>query len=49
MPHFISYIRKGEAYRFFNVNDGLEDYVSSMDMFFKTHVLPQHYVSIFTI
>ncbi|MBQ7434269.1 MAG: hypothetical protein IJV51_00515 [Oscillospiraceae bacterium] len=49
VPHFISYIRKGEGYRFFNVNDGLEDYVSSMDMFFKTHVLPPHYVSIFTI
>ena len=50
IPHFISYIPAADgASRFFNVNDGLEDYVSSMDMFFKTHVLPPHYVSIFTI
>ena len=49
VPHFISYIRQGSAYRFFNVNDGLEDYVSSMEMFFSTHVLPPHYVSIFTL
>ena len=49
VPHFISFIRQGSAYRFFNVNDGLEDYVTSMEMFFSTHVLPPHYVSIFTL
>ena len=49
VPHFISFIRQGEAFRFFNVNDGLDDYVSSMEMFFSTHVLPPHYVSIFTL
>ena len=49
VPHFISFIRAGQAYRFFNVNDGLEDYVSSMEMFFSTHVRPAHYVSAFTL
>ena len=49
IPHFISFIRSGEACRFFNVNDGLEDYVSSVDMFFATHVKPPHYVSVFTL
>ncbi len=49
VPHFISFIRSGEAYRFFNVNDGLEDYVSSMDMFFANHVQPPHYISVFTL
>ena len=49
IPHFISYIRAGEGYRFFNVNDGLEDYVASMDMFFETHVQPPQYVSIFVL
>ena len=49
VPHFISFIRTGEAFRFFNVNDGLEDYVSSMEMFFANHVFPPHYVSVFTL
>lgn len=49
VPHFISFIRKDNAFRFFNVNDGLEDYVSTMEMFFSTHVLPPHYVSAFTL
>ena len=49
VPHFISFIREGDAFRFFNVNDGLEDFVSSMDMFFATHVKPPHYVSVFTL
>ena len=49
VPHFISFIRTGEAFRFFNVNDGLEDYVSSMDMFFAAHVQLPHYVSVFTL
>ena len=49
VPHFISFLRQGEAYRFFNVNDGLEDYAVSMEMFFETHVLPGHYVSVFVL
>ena len=49
VPHFISFVRVGDAFRFFNVNDGLDDYVCSMDMFFATHVRPPHYVSIFTL
>ena len=49
VPHFVSFIRSGEAYRFFNVNDGLEDYVSSMEMFFSNHVQPPHYISVFTL
>lgn len=49
VPHFISFIRRGEVFRFFNVNDGLEDYVSSMEMFFATHVIPPQYVSVFTL
>ena len=49
VPHFISFIRCGEAYRFFNVNDGLEDYVCSMEMFFANHVLPPHYISVFAL
>ena len=49
VPHFISFIRKGNAFRFFNVNDGLEDFVCSMESFFKSHVLPPHYTSVFTL
>ena len=50
VPHFISFIREdGGAFRFFNVNDGLEDFTSAMEMFFTTHVLPGHYVSVFVL
>ena len=49
VPHFISFIRAGEVFRFFNVNDGLEDFVSSMEMFFASHVKPPKYVSVFTL
>ena len=49
VPHFISFIRMGEAFRFFNVNDGLEDFTCAMEMFFTTHVLPGHYVSVFVL
>ena len=49
IPHFISYIRQGNACRFFNVNDGLEDYTSSMEMFFRTHVPRDKYCSVFTL
>ena len=49
IPHFISFIRDGEAYRFFNVNDGLEDYTSGMESFFKLHVPEGKYCSVFTM
>ncbi len=49
VPHFISFVRVGTAFRFFNVNDGLEDFVCSMEGFFDSHVLPGHYVSVFTL
>ncbi len=49
VPHFISFIRDGDAFRFFNVNDGLEDFTSSMEMFFATHVKPSKYVSVFIL
>ena len=44
-----SFSARARVFRFLNVNDGLEDFVCSMEMFFATHVLPPHYVSIFTI
>ena len=49
IPHFISFLRQGEAFRFFNVNDGLEDYVTSMDAFFAVHVNTPQYISVFTL
>ena len=49
IPHFVSFFRQGAGFRFFNVNDGLEDYVCSMEMFFETHVDRVHYVSVFTL
>lgn len=49
VPHFISFIQEGEVYRFFNVNDGLEDFTASMEMFFDTHVPEKQYTSVFTL
>ena len=50
IPHFVSFFRReGGGYRFFNVNDGLEDYVCSMEMFFELHVGARQYVSAFTL
>ena len=37
-PHFISFLRLEDGrYRFFNVNDGLEDFAAPMDEFFQKH------------
>lgn len=48
VPHFISFLREADgSYRFFNVNDGLEDFTADMDAFFATHVGQGHYVSAF--
>ena len=49
IPHFVSFFKRDGGFRFFNVNDGLEDYVCSMEMFFETHVDRVHYVSAFTL
>ena len=49
IPHFISFVRQGAVFRFFNVNDGLEDFVSSAEMFFATHVPQRQYTSVFTV
>ena len=48
-PHFISFLREGEAFRFFNVNDGLEDFTCPMEDFFENPVRPPQYVSVFTL
>ena len=50
IPHFVSFLRQSDGgFRFFNVNDGLEDYVCSMEMFFEDHVGTGQYVSVFTM
>ena len=49
IPHFISFLRTEKGFRFFNVNDGLEDYVCAMEMFFASHVGVSQYVSVFTL
>ena len=39
-PHFISFVRKSDGqFRFFNVTDGLEDSVMSMEDFAAGHLL----------
>ena len=39
-PHFICYVRQEDGnFRFFNVNNGLEDTVMSMDTFANGHLL----------
>ena len=49
VPHFIFFLRDGGAFRFMNVNDGLEDFTASMEMFFETHVPQRQYISVFTV
>ena len=49
VPHFIFFFRAGEVFRFLNVNDVLEDFVSSAEMFFATHVPQRQYTSVFTV
>ena len=40
-PHFVSYICQGaNSFRFFNMADGLEDCVMSMDRFAEEHCAP---------
>ena len=39
-PHFVPFLRTEEGlYRFFNVNDGLEDFTCPMEEFFDSHCL----------
>lgn len=48
-PHFVSYIRQGEgSFRFFNMDDGLEDCVMSMEQFIGEHCAPGT-VIVFTV
>ncbi len=50
IPHFVSFLRQESGgFRFFNVNDGMEDCVCSMEMFFADHVGLVQYVSAFTL
>ena len=50
IPHFVSFLRQENGgFRFFNVNEGMEDYVCSMEMFFADHVGSRQYVSVFTL
>ena len=49
MPHFISYIKSGSLYRFFNVDDGLEDFEDTIDNFFSGHICRYNYISVFTV
>jgi len=38
IPHFVTYISVGGGkFRFFNVNDGMEDFISSMEDFSQKH------------
>ena len=38
VPHFVPFVRTEDGqYRFFNVNDGLEDFVCPMEAFFAGH------------
>ena len=40
IPHFVTFIRtEGGKFRFFNVNDGLEDFESDMDEFGRKHMV----------
>ena len=39
VPHYVAYIRAGDAFRFFNVSDELEDGVLSMERFGAEHLL----------
>lgn len=48
VPHFVSFVRQGELFRFFNVRDGQEDFTASMEDFFAGHVGTMQYVSVFT-
>ena len=39
-PHFVSFVRQDDGrYRFFNVDDGLEDFVAPMGQFGREHLL----------
>ena len=37
-PHFVCFLRRGEAFRFLNVADGLEDAVMTMEQFGIAHL-----------
>ena len=38
VPHFVSFVRQDDGrFRFFNVNDGLEDFTATMEQFAREH------------
>ena len=38
VPHFVSFVRQEDGrFRFFNVNDGLEDFTATMEQFGREH------------
>ena len=39
VPHFVAYYRTEEGFRFFNVSDGKEDVIMSMEEFAEEHLL----------
>ena len=40
IPHFVSFVRQDDGrYRFFNVDDGLEDFIAPMEQFGREHLL----------
>ena len=39
VPHFVAYYRTDEGFRFFNVSDGKEDVIMTMEEFAKEHLL----------
>ena len=49
IPHFIFFCKSGDKYRFFNVNDGLEDFFEDMDVFFEKHCEKFRYTAVFTV
>ena len=46
VPHFAAYVREGEGFRFFNLCDGEEDCVMSMERFGAEHC-PRGHVIVF--
>ena len=49
IPHFVCYISSHGRFRFFNVNDGLEDFEEDMDAFFEKHCLKFRFTALFAV
>lgn len=47
VPHFVSFVKQTDgAFRFFNVNDGMEDFTASMDDFTAAHFKSGYYIAL---